>query len=130
MVLVHGHGAEAALPEVARAALARVDMAGVTATDRRQGPAQPIRVGREEDHVHMVRHQHPGPDLDAGRPAGSGQKVTIEGVVLVAEKGLRPPVAALGHVVGQAGDDNAGQTSHAVKLGLAPSPCQLNALSP
>jgi hypothetical protein len=103
MVLVHGHGAEAALPEVARAALARVDMAGVTATD---------------------------PDLDAGRPAGSGQKVTVEGVVLVAEKGLRPPVAALGHVVGQAGDDNAGQTSHAVKLGLAPSPCQLNALSP
>lgn len=41
------------------------------------------------------------------------QQVLVEGIVIGREKHFGAPVAALRHVVRQAGNDNAGKTSHA-----------------
>jgi len=74
----------------------------------RQRTAQRVRVGRDEDQMHMVGHQHPGPDLNGGRRGVLGQQVPIEPVVVVAKEGLRATVAALGDVVRDAGEHRAG----------------------
>jgi hypothetical protein len=45
-----------------------------------------------------------------------GQKVAIASVIRVAEKRPRPPVAALGYVVRNMWEDNAGEAGHAARL--------------
>jgi hypothetical protein len=42
-----------------------------------------------------------------------GQQIAVEGEVLVIEKRARAAIAALGDVVGDAGDDNTSKTGHA-----------------
>jgi hypothetical protein len=45
-----------------------------------------------------------------------GQKVAVAPVIRVAEKRPRPPVTALGYMVRNMWKDDAGETSHAVRL--------------
>jgi hypothetical protein len=78
----------------------------------RQRAAQPVGIGRHQDQMHMVRHQAPGPDLDG--TAMFGEQVAIERIVAVAEEGPRAAVATLGDMIGMTGDDDAGETGHAV----------------
>jgi len=66
MRLVHRARAEAPLPEMPGAALARVDMAGIAAVHRRERAAHAVGIARHQHEVDVVRHQHPGPDLDGG----------------------------------------------------------------
>ena len=47
-----------------------------------------------------------------------GHQVAIGAVVVVAEEGLRPAVAALCDVVGKTGKDGASQAGHGRRLGL------------
>ena len=49
----------------------------------------------------------------------SGEQLAIERVVIVAKKGDRPAVAALGDMVRVAGKDSAGEASHAGALALS-----------
>ena len=112
MILVHRHRAEPPLPEMAAAPGPGVDVAGIAAMDLRQGAPQTVPIFRDDDQVHMVRHQHPGPDLDAGRPARRRQKIAIGRVIRIAEEDPRPAVAALRHMMRHAGDDEAGETGH------------------
>jgi hypothetical protein len=129
VVLIHHHGAEATLPEMSRALLACVDVAGVAAMGRGKGASQPILVAGREDQLHRVGHQHPGPHLDLRRPAGRRQQIAVELGVFVTEEVSRATVAALGHVVrltgnhetGKAGNDRFSQR----ELGLS-----ISALSP
>ncbi len=91
----------------------RVDDAGVTPMRRRERAPQPVRVGRRQDEMHRVRHPAPCPNLDAGGPAMLAEQVAIEGVVGVGEERARAAIAALGDVMRQAGDDDAGEAGHA-----------------
>ena len=72
----------------------------------------------------MVGHQAPGPHLDLGRAAVLRQQIAVERVILVAEKGARAAVAALGDMMRNAGDDDAGETGHAKKM--APAKLDVN----
>lgn len=58
MGLVHDHGAEPALPEMAGALQAGMDVAGIAAMHRGEGAAQPVAVRGHQDQVDMVGHQH------------------------------------------------------------------------
>ncbi len=61
----------------------------------------------------VVGHQAIGPA--PRRPAcgtGFGQQIAIERVVVVAEEHPLAPVAALGDVMGQTGDDETGDAGH------------------
>ena len=113
MFLVQGDGAEPALPEMAAALAPRLDHAGIAPMHPRQRPAQPVGVGRHQDQVHVVRHQAPGPHLDAGGTAMLGEQVAIKRIVVIAEEGARAAVATLGDVVRVTGDDDAGKAGHA-----------------
>jgi len=99
MFLVHGDGAEPALPEMTAALAPRLDDSGIGAMDARECAPQPVGIGRHEDEVHVVRHQAPSPHLDAGRAAMLGQQVAKKRIVGVAEEAPRAAVAALGDVV-------------------------------
>lgn len=89
-----------------------MDVAGVAAVDSGERPAQTIRVRRHEDEMDMVGHQHPGPDFDARRGAMVAQQITVERVIGIIKEGLGAPVAALRHMVRQAGKNRSGETRH------------------
>ena len=63
----------------------------------------------------MVRHQDPGPDLDARRRAMLAEQMAIERAIIVLEKGLRRTVAALGYVVGMPREDRPYQPRHGLE---------------
>jgi hypothetical protein len=113
MILVHGDATKPALPEMAGAPLTRVNNAGIASMRRGKSAAQAIGVGGNEDQVHVIWHQAPGPNLDVCVVAMPGQQIAVEGEVLVIEKRARAAIAALGDVVGDAGDDNTSKTGHA-----------------
>jgi hypothetical protein len=114
MLFVHRDGAEAPLPEMPGAPAPRMNEAGVTPVQRRQRPPQPIIVGRDQDQVHMVRHQTPRPDLDLRRAACRAKQIAIECIVIIVEKRPRPAIAALGDMMRQTGNDDAGKSGHAL----------------
>jgi len=59
MLLVHGDGAEPALPEMAAAFAPCLDDAGIASMHARECAAQPVGIGRHQDQMHVVRHQAP-----------------------------------------------------------------------
>ena len=120
MRLVHRDTAEAPLPEMTCPFLSRMDARGIAGVKRGEYAADAVRIGRDKDEVNVVGHQHPPPYLHPFGPASLAERVGIEGVVLVTEKGLRPPIAALGDMVGEAGDNKAGQAGHVSMLSARP----------
>jgi hypothetical protein len=73
-----------------------------------------MRCTRDKNQMHVIRHQAPAPDLDLGRIAMRGEQVAIESIVVVAEERPGPPVATLGDMVRETGNDDAGEASHAL----------------
>ena len=130
VVLIHRHGAEPALPEVAGLLLPGMDGARIGAVQPRQRPPQAVGIGRRQDQVNVVGHQAPGNAANALAPAGLGDQSAIGGVILLAKEYLLPPVAALGDVMRDVGNDDAGQTSHAHQITGFISPDQLGIVSP
>ena len=82
-----------------------------------KGAAQSVLIGRHHDHVDVVGHQAIAPHLRAAPLGCLRQKIAVECIVSLLEKRLRPPIAALGHVVGDAGEDNTGKASHPRSMG-------------
>jgi hypothetical protein len=74
--------------------------------------AQAVRIGRRQDQMHVVGHQAVGPHRDARRPAALRQQRAICGVVVVVEEDLLAPVAALRHMMRDAGCDDPRQACH------------------
>ena len=52
-----------------------VGVAGVAAVDDGKRPPQSIGIARHQDQMDVVRHQHPGPDLDPGRRGMLGKEI-------------------------------------------------------
>src|SRR5437879_1109624 len=113
MGFVHGDRAEPALPEMTAAFAPRLDDSRIVTMHPRERAAQPVRVGRHEDEVHMVRHQAPGPHLDLGRAAIFGEQIAVKRIVVVAEEGARAAIAALGDMVRVTGNYDTGEAGHA-----------------
>ena len=113
MFLVHGDGAEPALPEMTAAFAPRLNDSRIASMDACQCAAQPVRIGRHQDEVNVIRHQAPAPHLDPGRGAIGGEQVAIKRIVGLAEESPRAAVAALGDMVRMTGDDDTGEAGHA-----------------
>ena len=62
-----------------------------------------------------VGHLAIGPDLDAELAAGFAEPVAIDGEVVVAEENPLAPISPLGHVMREAGKDDARDAGHAAK---------------
>jgi hypothetical protein len=114
VLLVHGHRPEAALPEMAGAFAPGMNDASVATMHRCERAPQPVDIGRHQNEMHMIGHQAPGPHRDIGRAAVFRQEIAIERVVGIVEEGARATVAALGDVVRDTRDNDAGETGHAM----------------
>ena len=79
----------------------------------RERAPQPIRIGRHQDEMHVVRHQAPSPHLDPGGAAIFGEQVAIECIIGIGEEGACAAVAALGDMVRVTGNDDTGEAGHA-----------------
>ncbi len=106
--VVHRVAAEAALEQVAAPALPEVDEAGVAAVRLAERAPQRAGRGRHQDQVDVIVHETPGEASHAFAPATLGHEVEIGGAVLVAEEDGQPAIAALGDVVRDVRDDDAG----------------------
>jgi len=113
MLLVHHYCAEPTLPQMPGPAMPRVDETGVAPMRVGKRATQTVLVRRHNDDVNMVGHQAIGPDLGCGPTSGIAEQIEIKSVIAVLEEGLLPAIAALGHVLGIAGQDEARETSHA-----------------
>jgi hypothetical protein len=76
-----------------------------------------VLVSGGEHNVDVVGHQAIGPHFRLRAIGGAGEQIEIERIVSLLEECRLPPVAALGNVVGNAGNDDAGQTGHGFKAG-------------
>ena len=62
--------------------------------------------------MHVIGHQAVGPDVRPGAPRRLREQIAVELIIAVFEEGLLAAVAALGHVVRQAGQNEARETDH------------------
>ena len=60
--------------------------------------------------MNVVRHETVGPDAAPGPARGLAEEVAVELLIGVLEEGLLAAIAALGDVIGNAGQDDAGET--------------------
>ncbi len=116
VLLIHGDRAEAALEKMPGPARPRVDEAGVEAMRSRQRQRQPVRVGGSKNEVDVVGHLTIGPNFDGEAPAAFGEPVAIQRVVVVGEKDPLATVPALGDMVGNVGNDDAGNAGHSIVI--------------
>jgi len=105
MVLVQNDGTVARLEQVARHPQARVDDRAIAPMRLAERPPEPLAGGGDEDQVDMVGHQAMAPDLDPVLARLLGEQVTVEFMVGVREEHGLAPIAALGDMMRQAGDD-------------------------
>src|SRR5581483_6314831 len=98
------------LPQMTGPALPCVDEAGIAPMRVGEGAAQPVLIRQHDDQMDVIRHQAVAPDLRLGLFRRRGEQVAIERVVAVLEEGRPPAIAALGHMIGHAGNDQPRQT--------------------
>ena len=63
----------------------------------------------------MVGHETPRPDSNPMRPTPIFKDRQLPAMIIILKQGLRPPIAPLGHMERQAGDDSSGKSSHVEK---------------
>ena len=102
-----------------RYAQACIDVAGIVAVDIAERAPQTILVRWHRDDVYMIWHQTIGPDLDPRAHGGLRQEIEVEFVVAVLEERSLAPIAALGDVVRDAGQDRSWKASHVLMLRIA-----------
>jgi hypothetical protein len=118
MRLVHHHRAIAPLPHMPGPFVARVEARRIAPVRIGHALPQPVRIGRDDQQMHMVRHQAPSPDLSLRLLRRHAQLIEIKAVIIIGKKHLLAPVAALGDVMGKAGNDDAGETGHERMMAL------------
>jgi hypothetical protein len=83
MCLVHRHRAIAPLPDMPGPIIARIQPGRTAPVRVRHALPQPIRIRRDDQQMHMVRHQAPRPDLGLRPLCRRAQLIQIEAVILI-----------------------------------------------
>ncbi|HEY1607488.1 MAG TPA: hypothetical protein VGF77_18020 [Allosphingosinicella sp.] len=96
-----------------RPAAARIDEARVAAMRIGECAPQPVLIGRNDDHMHVVRHQAVAPNFGVGLVRRLGEQIAIEPIIAVLEEGLLPAIPALRHMIGVTRQDETGKARHA-----------------
>ena len=78
-----------------------------------QDASQSVRIRWDENEVNVIGQLAVGPNCDSFSGAVLSQKLTIELVVVVAQKGGLPAGAALGDVMWNAREDRTSEAGHA-----------------
>ena len=109
---VEGDGVVAGLPEVAAGVAIDVDDAGVIGVEAAEGEGGGVGVVRDGDEVVVVGHEAVAEDFEFVFGGVLVEEAEEEVAVAVGVEDLLAGVAALGEVVGEAGDDDARAARH------------------
>jgi len=112
---------KALLPQVPSPTRSEVDKPSIPAVCFRQGVAQPELVGRNQDQVHMIRHQTISQNLSTTTAAKVRQQPAILDVVAIVEKNLLTSITSLCHMMGQSWRNNSWESCHVL---VNPSPME------
>ena len=80
------------------------------------GARKTVPVAGAEDQMDMVWHEAIGPDRHGSLVHLPAQDIAIDILIAVFEEDRLAAIAACGDVMGTAGNDNAGETGHTVRL--------------
>ena len=116
MGVVHRERGEPRLEQMAGRAGAGVDERGEAPMRFPHRPRQRVGVGGDQNELNVVGHQAIGPAGDPVGAAALGEKIAIEGVIARLGEQRLPAIAALRHVMGQAGNGDAGETRHQASI--------------
>ena len=112
MRLIHRPAAEAALPEMSGALLARVYSSGIGTMHFGKRRTQCIDMIGHKHQVDMIGHQHPTPHRHAVRAAMPAKQFAVGGIVGLPEERPLPSVPSLGDVVRNTGQYVSRQSRH------------------
>ena len=112
---VEGDGVVAGLPEVAAGVAIDVDDAGVIGVEAAEGEGGGVGVVRDGDEVVVVGHEAVAEDFELVLGGVLGEEAEEEVAVAVGVEDLLAGIAALGEVVGEAGDDDAWAAGHTLR---------------
>ncbi len=110
--VVKGAGEEAVLPEVASAGGGGVHVVGVAAVECAKSAGESVDRGGDYDPVDVVRHEAVGQRFHGVGFEAPGGEFEVDVAVGVGQENVLAVDAALGEVVGNAGQDGAGQSRH------------------
>ncbi len=116
MRFVHGYRRETALKQVPRPAAPRIDEIGVAAMCFTYRTAEPIRLPRIQNQVHVVWHQAVSPHFHVRLARLLPKKIAVNLLIAVFKKNWFSTIATLRYVVRETGYHHAGQTRHERKL--------------
>ena len=119
MFRIHDRGEVTPLPVVAGRPAGGVQPFRVLAMPIRDPLRQRLRGGRDDDEVHMVRHQHERGDLYTGLQLPSPHDADVDGALLVGLQDRQSVVAAVREVVWLARNDLSRNSSHACSMGVS-----------
>ena len=83
---------------------------------RADRPADPSGRLRSQNQVDVVEHKTISPDLDLRLTGLLGQQIAVDFMIAALEEDRLPPIAALRHVMREAGKDHSGETGHEVNV--------------
>ncbi len=112
MPLIHHERVKTLLPKMPLPAFPDIDHARVATMRLAQRVTQTELIGRDQDQVHMIRHEAVDKNLRATRSTGRREQSPILGVVLVAKEGLLASITALGHMMRQPRDNHSWKSRH------------------
>ena len=112
MRLVHDDRAKPVLPEMPAPLVARVDASGIPPVRIGEALSQAVFMRRDDNKVDVIGHQTPGPDFALRLADGGDQHVQIGAIILVRKENGFTPIAPLGDMMGQTGNNNACKPSH------------------
>ena len=95
MILVHRHGAEAALKQMPRLARPGAEIAGIEPMRAAHHQSEAHVVPRRQNEMRVVGHQAIGPNRNAEPGARLRQPIAVERAIVVAEKHALAAIAAL-----------------------------------
>ncbi|HVV46431.1 MAG TPA: hypothetical protein VHC72_14560, partial [Bryobacteraceae bacterium] len=103
---------ESSLPNMAASSFGSIPAGGIFGVGELESFGQRIGAFRNSDEMDMIRHHGIAENSQLITASVAGKDFEIQLAVAAGMKDCLPIIAALGHVVGDAGEDNSGASGH------------------
>ena len=112
MLLVHGHGKEPLLPQMADPAVSAIDLPSKAFVCLSESNGQGTSCFRDRNAMDVIGHQAISPDIDTSNETFLAEQFAVEDEVVIRFEDLHPPTTSLRDVMGHTGHHNSRNSDH------------------